>query len=85
VTDDRVVFVRELCSREVAPLIRQCLSMRAGIDGAEAILLDPRAREAARAESDQLRARVEALITECNELSDKVLRLARERYPSWGM
>jgi hypothetical protein len=83
--------IREIVAREIGPLIARCEEIRAEIDRAEnalPILLDQRdERYAVRVDMTDRRAQVEALIAELqgNDLADKVLRLARERYPSWGM
>ena len=75
-----------LVAREVAPLIAQCEAIRVGIDRAEAalpILLCKRERDAAQFERNQRRARVECLLSELRGVEDRVLRLARERFPQW--
>jgi hypothetical protein len=73
---DREQKVREMIAAEIAPLVAQCESM---IDRAEAasppILLDRVARDAASAARDQWRARADALIKECSELKEKILKL----------
>jgi hypothetical protein len=80
---DREQMVREMIAAEVAPLVGECQSM---IDRAEAaipILLDQHERDAARVERNQWRSRAGALLKECSELEDKILKLADQRFPGW--
>jgi hypothetical protein len=77
-------IVRAVVSAGVAPLIAECQSMMARAEAASPpILLDRDARDAVQADRNQWRARAESVITECNELPEKVLRLAKERWPQW--
>lgn len=69
-------------------VVAQCEAIRVGIDRAEAdppILLDRRARDAALAERNQRRARLEAVIAELqgSKLVEEVLRRADKKWPLW--
>jgi hypothetical protein len=83
---DREQTVREMVARETAPLIADCERMRAEIDRAEQalpIVLDKHERDAARRDRDQLRVRLQCLLSDLRGVEDRVLRLADERWPSW--
>jgi predicted nucleic acid-binding Zn-ribbon protein len=83
---DREQTVREMVARETAPLIADCERMRAEIDRAEQalpIVLDKHERDAARRDRDQLRARLQSLLSDLRGVEDRILRLADERWPSW--
>jgi hypothetical protein len=78
--------VRALVVREVTPLLADCEQMRARIDRAEGalpILLDKRARAAARIEVMMQRAELECLIAGLRGMENRVVHLARERWPQW--
>ena len=78
--------VRAVVAREVAPLIADCERIRAEIDRAEAalpIVLDKRERAAARVDVIMRRARLECLLSELRGVENRVVHLARERWPQW--
>ena len=84
--DDLGKAVREAVAREVAPLLADCERIRARINRAEAalpIVLDKRERAAARTDVIMLRARLECLISELRGVDDRIVHLARERWPRW--
>ena len=70
--------VREAVAREVAPLIADCEQMRAELDRMP-IILDKRKLAATRL----LRVRIECQLAELRGVEDRVVRLAKERFPQW--
>jgi hypothetical protein len=76
--------IREAVAREVAPLLADCEQLRARLDRAEGalpILHDKRARAAARIEVMMQRAQLECLIAGLRGMENRVVHLARERWP----
>jgi hypothetical protein len=71
--------VRAAVAREIAPLLADCEQMRAQLDRTFPILLDKRERDAIFTR----RAKLECLLTELRGVEDRVVRLARERWPQW--
>jgi hypothetical protein len=78
--------VRALVAPEVRRMLAQCDLIRASIDHAEAalpIMLDKRERDAARVDAIMRRARLECVLAELRGVEDRVVHLARERWPQW--
>jgi hypothetical protein len=80
---DREQMIREMVAAYTAPLIADCERMRAGIDRAFPILLDRVARDAALADRNQLRERIELLLNDLHSIESRVLDAADERWPQW--
>jgi predicted secreted Zn-dependent protease len=78
-------IIREMVAAYTAPLMADCERMRAEIDRAEKILLDKHDRDAERRDRDQIRIRLDCLLTEIHGVEDRVLRLADERFPQWRL
>lgn len=80
--DNIEIAVRALVAQQVAPLIAELRSIRSQIDReAVIILLHKRERDAARADRDQRRAHVQCLLAQLRGVEDRVVRLAKERFP----
>jgi hypothetical protein len=77
--------VREAVEREVAPLIATLESLRATIDRTEAALplLEKHERDAARVDAMMRRARLQCLLVELRGVEERILHLAKERWPQW--
>jgi|RhiMetdeSRZDD1v2_1073273.scaffolds.fasta_scaffold348707_2 hypothetical protein len=80
-----VETIDEAVRREVEPLLLRCAEIRAELDRTEdalPILLD---KDAIRIDLITRRAKLESVIAELqgNEVVEQVLRLAKERWPSW--
>jgi hypothetical protein len=78
--------IRKAVAREVAPLLSDCERIRAEIDHAEDCLTrisDRHERAAARVQLILRRAKLAAVLSELRGTEDHVLRLAKERWPSW--
>jgi hypothetical protein len=80
---DREKAVRDMVAAYTAPLIADCERMRAGIDRDLPILLDRGARDAALADRNKLRERIERLMNELHSVEGCVLDAADKRWPQW--
>jgi hypothetical protein len=75
--------VRKVVAREVAPLIADVERMRSQLDRAEDALPIVLAATRDRAECRTLRVKLEHLLAELHGVEDRVVGLARERWPQW--
>lgn len=76
-------MVREMVAAYTAPMIAECERMRAGIDRAIPILLDRVARDAALADRNQVRERIELLLNDLHSVEGRVIDAADKRWPQW--
>jgi hypothetical protein len=83
---DMAKAVSEAVQREIAPLLADCDQIRADLDRTEnalPILLDKRKRDAIRVDVIMRRARLECLLTELRGVEDRIVHLAKEKWPQW--
>ena len=78
--------IRKSVAREVTPLMAQCEQLRTRIDTVEDELSqvsDRHERAVTRVQIVLRRAELAAVLSKLRGTEDRVLRLARERWPQW--
>ena len=77
--------IRKAVACEVVPLMARCEQIRADLDDAEDLSWIPDRHERAyvRVNLMMRRAELEAVLSGLRGTEDRVLRFARERWPSW--
>jgi hypothetical protein len=82
--DDLAKTVHDVAHREIDPLLVRCRTLKAEIDRQESItseILDPHARVTARIFLIRERAKLGAVVSALEGMEDRVLRIARARWP----